>query len=102
MKQFTLLELLIVLAIIALLASLLLPSMSNARNTAKAAVCKSNMRHIGIAIELFKKANNQRLPKAVMAESTTWSGMGNYQAWKSLINPFLKQNEVTSSIIEKF
>ena len=76
--------------------SLLLPSMGNARESARSAVCQNNMKQIGIGIELFKKNNKQRLPKAVMAVSTTWDSMGNYQAWKVLINPYMRQSETVS------
>ncbi|MCH2208096.1 MAG: prepilin-type N-terminal cleavage/methylation domain-containing protein [Lentisphaerales bacterium] len=42
MKKFTLMELLIVIAIIGILTSILLPSLHKAREKTKSAVCKSN------------------------------------------------------------
>lgn len=59
---FTLVELLVVLAIIAILAGLLLPSMSSAKARAKQAVCLSNLRQLGVAIRLYAGDHDGRIP----------------------------------------
>ena len=58
MKSFTLIELLVVVAIIGILVSLLLPSLQQARDKAKLAVCLSNQSQIGRATSVFLSDSN--------------------------------------------
>jgi prepilin-type N-terminal cleavage/methylation domain-containing protein/prepilin-type processing-associated H-X9-DG protein len=52
-EGFTVIELLVVIAIIALLATLLLPAAARAKAASKSAVCKSNLRQIGLGLHLY-------------------------------------------------
>ena len=61
MKKFTLIELLIVIAIIGILVSILLPSLSKAREKARRTVCKSNQHNIYLAIIMYGNDNNGRV-----------------------------------------
>ena len=57
-KAFTLLELLIVIGIIALLASMLLPALSKARGIARRTKCISNLKQIGMILDIYKTNND--------------------------------------------
>ncbi len=62
-RGFTLIELMIVVAIIAILAGILIPNFVNARSQAQTAACESNLRSIATALELYY-ADNQVYPTA--------------------------------------
>jgi prepilin-type N-terminal cleavage/methylation domain-containing protein/prepilin-type processing-associated H-X9-DG protein len=61
-SAFTLVELLVVIGIIALLISILLPSLNKAREAAMATQCMSNMRQIGLAVSNYSSENRGFLP----------------------------------------
>ena len=61
-QTFTLLELLVVISIIAILASLLIPVLSKAREASRFTVCKSNQKQIGTAYILYTTDNNGFYP----------------------------------------
>jgi prepilin-type N-terminal cleavage/methylation domain-containing protein/prepilin-type processing-associated H-X9-DG protein len=60
---FTLVELLVVIGIIALLISMLLPSLNKAREAAKRTACLSNIKQAGHAFIMYAGANNGKMPQ---------------------------------------
>ncbi|MCM8534212.1 MAG: prepilin-type N-terminal cleavage/methylation domain-containing protein [Lentisphaeraceae bacterium] len=61
-RKFSLIELLVVIVIIAILSSLLLPSLTQAREKSFMTVCLSNQRQIGIANMMYVSKNNNNFP----------------------------------------
>jgi prepilin-type N-terminal cleavage/methylation domain-containing protein/prepilin-type processing-associated H-X9-DG protein len=59
---FTLIELMVVIAIIAILAGLLLPTLSRAKDRGKQAVCRNNLHQLTIAFALYHGANDDKFP----------------------------------------
>src|SRR5437667_5970086 len=63
---FTLVELLVVIGIIALLISILLPSLSKARESAQRVVCLSNLRQLGLSIQTYAVQYKDAIPIGYM------------------------------------
>ena len=67
---FTLVELLVVLAIIGILASILFPVFARVQETGRSTVCQSNLKQLGLAFQQYQQDTGGRLP-----------GAGNWQNW---------------------
>lgn len=70
-SAFTLTELLVVMAIISVLASLLLAAVSSAKSSGRRAVCISNLRQIGLAVHSYANDNSGRIPYGPIAPPFT-------------------------------
>lgn len=96
---FTLIELLVVISIISLLSSIVLSSVQDARNKAKATAFRQNVEELKKAIELYRLNNDEAVPiesYGYSIDSTgyeqTYTGNGNYEQdsyTTSAINPYL-------------
>lgn len=90
---FTLVELLVVIGIIALLISILLPTLGKARSSAKSVVSLSNLRQIGIGLVQYRVENRGQYPVAAYASLPDRPRM----RWADSIYPYMKNTEVYMS-----
>ena len=93
---FTLVELLIVIAIIGILASLLLPALKLAKDAAKKSLCASNMKQLGLAWAFYYEDYNGYLP---VAKTISWGApWTNYQLWHYLMRDYLNEPNMAFSL----
>jgi len=85
---FTLIELLAVIAVVAILSSILMAAISGARRMAHTTECTSNLRNLGISLKLYSQHNNGRLPTP--GNYNTVPNVGTGLSWMYALNEFLE------------
>lgn len=89
LSGFTLIELLVVVAIITILIAILMPSLSQARNSAKNVTCMSNQKQLGIAYSMYLEENAGTFPWSYKNPMPSIPAMaGWYNNWVSYIAPY--------------
>jgi len=83
-KGFTMLELLVVVAILALLSGLLLPAMAKARMRTQASACLNNLKYLGTAGTMYEYDNGGKMPYAGLRLQR-----GVEMTWDDLIDPYM-------------
>ena len=92
-RGFTLVELLVVIGIIALLISILLPTLSRAREAGNRVACASNLRQLGIAFEMYVSEHKGTYPPAWFQDDQTIGGYsgqpGRNITWATLLRQYI-------------
>jgi prepilin-type N-terminal cleavage/methylation domain-containing protein/prepilin-type processing-associated H-X9-DG protein len=109
-NAFTLVELLVVIAVIGILVGLLLPAVQSAREAARRMECSNNLKQLGLAIHNYQSALG-RFPSGYVSFATrdgvgppeaaidplTWDAAPGW-GWGALLLPFIEQNTVSDAI----
>lgn len=85
---FTLVEVLVVVAIVGILAAILFPVFSSARDAGRRSTCNSHLRQIGVALELYSNDYPHRFPTGIgMPSNCEWSeGLARYLKTGDILN----------------
>ena len=102
-KAFSLVELIVVVAIIGILISLLLPAIQHARESARRMSCSNNLHQIGVALHSYHQAQKRlppgwlvvdlSAPDAASQDSTGWG-------WSAMLLPFIEQAPLDDGFVD--
>jgi len=91
-RGFTLVEVMVVVFVVVLLASLVLPSLQAARNASRRNHCLNNLRQIGISLHNYHDTHKS-FPPGWTGHSPD-AGSGARLGWQTMLLPFLEQSPV--------
>jgi prepilin-type processing-associated H-X9-DG protein/prepilin-type N-terminal cleavage/methylation domain-containing protein len=86
-SAFTLTELLVVIAVIAILAALLLPAISQSKRRAQQIQCANNVRQLGLTLQLYVTENNAAYPLT--------------HSWSGRLGVYIRSNQETTNNSQK-
>ena len=96
---FTLIETLVVIAIIAILAAILFPVFARARENARRSACQSNVKQILLGITQYTQDYDERFPLQTFAENAPGAALGagnegENVVWNQTVQPYLKSIQI--------
>jgi len=71
-RGFTLIELLVVIAIIAVLLAILMPAMRKIKEIARETACKSNLKNVGLAVQMYLDDYERKIPHTQSSNQFLW------------------------------
>jgi prepilin-type N-terminal cleavage/methylation domain-containing protein/prepilin-type processing-associated H-X9-DG protein len=106
-RRFTLLELLIVIAIISILSSMFLPVLNKAKEKSRQITCLNGQKQLGAAIMMYAGDNNDMLPNSVLIIGSYYIDWGLQIApycskWSDPVNARIKQAALLEEAVYSF
>lgn len=91
---FTLVEVLIVIVIVGILAALILPAIESVREKGRATVCRSNLKQISLALDLYCEDNSGRFPLYWNETESAFQPVTYGICWNTRLLPYTQSVEV--------
>jgi prepilin-type N-terminal cleavage/methylation domain-containing protein/prepilin-type processing-associated H-X9-DG protein len=99
MGGFTLIELMVVMAVIALLIAVLLPALSTVRGAARRTTCVNNLKQIGLALQQYELAHGVLPPGSVNASGPILTAPeGYHHGWYTMLLPYLDAGPLSAEL----
>jgi prepilin-type N-terminal cleavage/methylation domain-containing protein len=98
-KGFTLIELLVVIAIIAILAAILFPVFAQAREKARQTGCLSNVKQIGLGVQMYLQDYDEYVPRNAYADPPRVAEGDHFTncsspRWMDVMQPYVKNTQL--------
>jgi len=87
-RAFTLIELVVVVAVLSILAALLLPALAGAKADTARAICQSNLRQLGTGMRLFEQDHDDMFPPAAYGVGSSGGSVAQL-AWDGYIHRYI-------------
>jgi len=101
-KGFTLIELLVVISIIAVLLAVLMPAMRKIKEVARDTSCKSNLKNIGLAVNMYLDDYGRKIPNTGSSNGFLWQSASGTPLqpgvsdayWGTYFKDYLKETKI--------
>src|SRR5947209_1399826 len=97
-QGFTLIELMVVIAIVAVLIGLLLPAIQRAREAVNRTMCQNNLRQIGVAMQYYHATARSLPPGYTSGVDNFGNDTGPGWGWAAYLLPSIEQDTLHSQI----